>query len=75
MTNQIQVEVEEYPSCPGYDSSSLKTELSALTGLPVEVKLLKLGDLTSIRKVRENKSIIKILDLRKTSRQILPQIL
>jgi hypothetical protein len=53
----------------------LKTELSALTGLPVEVKLLELGDLTSIRKVRENKSIIKILDLRKTSRQILPQVL
>jgi len=72
---QIQVELEEYPSCPGYDISSLKTELTTLTGLTVEVKLLKLGDLTSIRKVRENKSIIKILDLRKTSRQVLPQIL
>ena len=72
---QIEVELEEYPSCPGYDISSLKTELTTLTGLTVEVKLLKLGDLTSIRKVRENKSIIKILDLRKTSRQVLPQIL
>lgn len=75
LDDQIQVEIEEYPSCPGYDSSSLKTELSKATGLPIEVRLLKLGDLTSIRKVRENKSIIKILDLRKTSRQILPQVL
>jgi phenylacetate-CoA ligase len=72
---QIEVELEEYPSCPGYDLNSLKTELTILTGLTVEVKLLKLGDLTSIRKVRENKSIIKILDVRKTSRQVLPQIL
>jgi phenylacetate-CoA ligase len=72
---QIEVELEEYPSCPGYGINSLKTELTTLTGLTVEVKLLKLGDLTSIRKVRENKSIIKILDLRKTSRQVLPQIL
>jgi phenylacetate-CoA ligase len=71
----IQVELEEYPSCPIYDSISLKTELAALTGLTVEVKLLKLGNLTSLRKVRENKSIIKILDLRKNSRQILPKIL
>lgn len=73
--DQIQVELEEYPSCPGYDISSLKIELITLTGLTVEVELLKLGDLTSIRKVRENKSIIKILDLRQTSRQILPTIL
>ncbi|MDQ1252569.1 MAG: hypothetical protein QG646_1690, partial [Euryarchaeota archaeon] len=71
----IQVELEEYPSCPDYDSISLKTELSTLTGLTVEVKLLKLGELTSFRKVRENKSIIKILDLRKNSRQTLPKIL
>ncbi len=72
---QILVELEEYPSCPFYDSSALKTELTELTGLDVEVKLLKLGDLTSIRKVRENKSIIKILDSRKSSRQILPVFL
>jgi phenylacetate-CoA ligase len=72
---QIEVELEEYPSCPGYDISSLKTELTTLTGLIVEVNLLKLGDLTSIRKVRENKYIIIILDLRKISRQLLPQIL
>ncbi|EPR10208.1 phenylacetate--CoA ligase family protein [Ruminiclostridium papyrosolvens] len=74
--NSISVELEEYPIAKGdYDLSGLENELSASTGMNCVISLHPLGYLTDCWKIREAKSIVKVIDQRLSSRQTIPQIL
>ncbi|RCX20181.1 phenylacetate-CoA ligase [Anaerobacterium chartisolvens] len=72
----INIRLEEYPIAKNdYDITGLTREITSLTSLKCIAELLPLGSITDIRKVREAKSVIKVLDLRDCSRQLMPQIL
>ena len=74
--DSILIDLEEYPIAKdSYDLAGLKNCITEMTSLKCEIKLHPLGTLTDYRKVRENKSIIKVLDKRKDSRQLFPEIL
>ena len=79
------VEVSEdavHLTLEAYSTSDLKTDLFSLinavqerTGMECRVKMLPMGRLTNFRDVRSAKSIIKVIDRRKESRQKMPQVL
>lgn len=71
--SEIKIELEEYPQAKkDYNVKNLKKEFEARTGLTCEVKLVPLESLTNLRSVRSTKSIVKVLDKRKISRQDIP---
>jgi phenylacetate-CoA ligase len=75
--DEVNIILEEYDenainSC---DISELKNEISRITGIGCSVSLVPLGELTAYRKVRDAKSIIKVADRRKESRQEMPSTL
>ena len=73
---EINLILEEYPIAKNeYNLKGLKEGLERETELSCNIKLVPFGGLTSYRKVREAKSIVKVKDNRENSRQIIPEIL
>lgn len=74
--DKITIILEKYPiACDKYEISALASHFEEISGLNCEVELIEFGDLTSFRKVREAKSILKVLDKRSSSTQDIPVIL
>ena len=75
--NRINLILEEYDGDFGnnYDLSGLKSEISRITGTDTSISIVPLGEMTAYRKVRDAKSIIKVVDKRNESRQEMPSTL
>ncbi|MDP4144275.1 MAG: 4Fe-4S binding protein [Bacillota bacterium] len=74
--SEINLTLEEYPSAKDdYNIFGLKKRLEDDTNLKCNIKLVSFGKLTEFRKVREAKSIVKVIDNRESSRQSIPDIL
>jgi len=72
--DKINIILEDYDnnSANSFNISELQNEISSITGTSCIASLVPLGDLTEYRKVRGAKSIIKVSDKRKESRQEMP---
>jgi hypothetical protein len=75
--NRLNLILEEYDGDFGnnYDLSGLKSEISRITGTDTSISIVPLGEMTAYRKVRDAKSIIKVVDKRNESRQEMPSTL
>jgi phenylacetate-CoA ligase len=70
----IEILLEKYNS-EELDISGLEREISEATGIKCQANLVPLGEMTPYRLVRDAKSILKVRDLRKSSRQEMPVVL
>lgn len=73
--DKVVVKLEGYDEKTNCDLSALKGEISAATGLDCQSDLIPSGEMTPYRKVRDAKSVVKVIDRRKISRQDIPVIL
>jgi phenylacetate-CoA ligase len=75
--DKINITLEEYDetSMISCDISELMNEISRITGIGCSVNLVPLGKMTAYRQVRDAKSIVKVADRRKESRQEMPSTL
>ncbi len=72
----ISILLEEYPPANNkVDLELLEMEIEELTNIKCNVSLFPSGFLTDCKKVREAKSVVKVLDMRKSSRQLIPSTL
>jgi phenylacetate-CoA ligase len=73
-SDKINITLEEYDDIArdSYSIDDLKAEIADLTGVECRVNLVPLGELTPYRKVREAKSVVKVVDKRAESRQEMP---
>lgn len=70
------IKVEEYMDAKkDYNLKALEEEMVKNYGLKCKIILLPTGTLVDYRRVRETKSIIKVIDKRKSSKQQFPRIL
>lgn len=72
---EICITLEDYAGEGHGDISGLEREMAEATGKRCYADLVPMGKITSFRNVREAKSIIKVRDRRRASRQDLPVIL
>ena len=74
--DKIFIQLEKYPiASKDYNLEGICRDIKEETGMECSVTLCDIGEMTSYRKVRSAKSIIKVLDHRKASRQEMPRIL
>lgn len=75
--NRINLTIEKYDefSENNSDLSGLCNEIFRVTGIDCSISIVPLGEITAYRKIREAKSIIKVADRRKESRQEMPSTL
>lgn len=76
LEDEILIAVEEYADEKrNYTIKELEAEVMREFGIKCTVKVCAQGDLTKFREVRMSKSIIKVIDKRTQSTQVLPVIL
>lgn len=77
LQDKININLEEYNENAknSYNIPELKNEISEMLGIECNINLVSMGEMTPFRKIREAKSIIKVADKRKESRQELPSTL
>lgn len=74
--DKISIILEKYPiACNNYNIPALVSHFEEISGLKCEIEIVELGELTNFRKVRDAKSILKVLDKRDSSTQDIPVVL